>query len=143
VVQYRSKAKVFLTGDKALDKKLSTLEGKVRNKIARKAIRKAAKPVLDAAKANVPVESGKLRKSLTIRALRKSSKNKFRVGARVTTRDGLFSGETFYGGFVEFGTATQAPRPFLIPALASNSGRVDSILREEIRTAIMDEAAKG
>lgn len=73
----------------------------LRNKIIRQELRKAAKlTILPTAKARMPVRTGLLRKSLKIRAIKRSRVNS---GVRVALSSKDFTGETFYGGFIEYG----------------------------------------
>ena len=107
--------KMVMTGDKAIDKALLKIAGKQEtakhvNKFMRKATREAVKEiVMPKVKARVPVETGELESSLKVRALKRS---RTRLGSGVTLKGGdapgefknpLFSGDTFYGGFLEFG----------------------------------------
>lgn len=90
-----------IQGDKQLIRKFNELPVKVEKTIARKATREAGRPMLAEAKRNAPVATGKLRKSLKLRALRRSRKG--RVGVTVGTSNREFSGEQFYGAFQEYG----------------------------------------
>lgn len=132
----RPSTRIFVTGDKKLDRQLKRLDSKVRNRIARKAMRKAAKPVLDAAKAAVPVDTGELKKNLVIRSLKRSRGNKNKFGVRVVAKES--SKRDYIAHFIEFGTVNQAARPFLRPALEINKGQVDAILRAEIAAALKE-----
>ena len=96
---------VTLTGDKALDKKLSAMPTRLRNKAMRQACRVVAKLVHTDARQKVPRKSGDLAKSLVVRAAKRSRKHKHQVAVTVRTKDGFFQGDQFYGGFLEFGTA--------------------------------------
>ncbi|MEM8863999.1 MAG: HK97 gp10 family phage protein [Planctomycetota bacterium] len=98
-------AKITLTGERALDRELLLIAGedgtKSINGMMRKATREAAKEiVLPEAKARVAHDEGNLEDNLTVRAVRRS---RVKVGHRVGFRDPLFQGDTFYGGFIEFG----------------------------------------
>lgn len=88
-------------------RKLDAMPDKLQKKVLRPATRAAGKVVLDRVKSNTPVDTGELRKSWRLRALRRSRKFKDRVGVRVYTgvrgATRTFSGETFYGSFLEFG----------------------------------------
>lgn len=86
--------------DKDLVGILDKVESKVRKRALRTGMRSAMKVVLAKAKQLVPVDSGALKRSLTIRSAKRSRSS---VGIMVTTKEGLFSGETFYGGFKEYG----------------------------------------
>jgi HK97 gp10 family phage protein len=113
---------------------LNRLEPKLKAKIGRKAARKVAKEtVYKTAREKVPVKSGDLKKSIKVRALKRSRKNKHKVGARVVTGPGFFKGEQYYGGFVEYGTRRMAAQPFMRPAAIENRKRVPRMLRAEIK----------
>lgn len=86
-----------------LQKVLDTLPVKIERNIMRGALRAGMKPVMEQAKANVPVRTGRLRNSMRI-GTRSRGRTVF---ANVRVRD-------FVGRFVEFGT-----RPHLIAAADS------------------------
>ena len=88
-------------GDKAILKKLKGLLPKVRRKVISKAAKTAMRPVLSAAKSNAPTKSGRLRKSLRLRALKRNRKGK--IGVTVSTSAKWFAGDEYYGAFQEFG----------------------------------------
>ena len=144
-------AGVIITGDKALDRKLAGLPDKLAKKLSKQATRKAAKEiVLPRAKADAPVDTGELEDSLTVRAVKRSRR---RIGHMVTTRDGMFQGDQFYGGFVEWGTherqtksgkSTGRIQPnefmFLRSALYDNEVRIKAEYVKDVNQLI-DEAA--
>lgn len=79
---------------------LKALEPKVKNKICRQALRKAAKPVATVAKQLAPKKTGQLRKAIKVRAMKRSRRG---VGIEVLTGKDFFQGDQFYGAFQEFG----------------------------------------
>ncbi|QDV26746.1 HK97 gp10 family phage protein [Aureliella helgolandensis] len=95
-------AAYVVTGSKTLNAKLASLKTTEAKKLIRKASRTALKPVQEEAKRLAPVKSGRLRRSIKVRALKRS---RSRVGSRVTTNgnDNLFKGRIYYGGFAEYG----------------------------------------
>lgn len=103
----RKKITVVLTGSEQLNRKLLELTSSQAKAAIRKAARPALKPTLAAARANVARRTGRLARSIKIRALGRSRN---RVGMRVTTSssDNAFSGKTFYGAFQEWGWKTGA-----------------------------------
>lgn len=136
--------KMVVTGDKELDKALLEIAGRQEtpkhvNAFVRKATRKAAKEiVLPKVRARVPVETGELESHLTVRAKKRSRKS---IGYGVTTKDGLFTGDTFYGGFLEFGFKTRgggfyAPDQWLRIPLYSSEREVRSQVASELRAWI-------
>jgi HK97 gp10 family phage protein len=118
---------------------LAALEPKVAKKLTRQAMRKAQKIVLADAKRLVPVDTGQLKKSLSIRALKRS---RSRFGVSVQTKEGLFKGEQFYGGFIELGTKKMQARPYLRPALYDNEARVREVFAGSLRELIRELPAK-
>lgn len=124
---------VNVEGAKELEKKLLSLEPKLGRKIIRQALRKGAKLILNQAKANVPVDTGDLKKSLKVRAMRK---RRHRYGVMVATSEGWFEGEQFYGGFIEFGTHKMAAQPFVRPAFDSEKDAAEKTIVDEIKQGL-------
>lgn len=124
----------------ALDRKLKALGPKVANGIKRKAARRAAKPVLQAARANMPAKSGMLKKSLRVRGYK--SRKKDIVGVRVATSAKWFKGDTFYAAFVEFGTRYQAPKHPLKRAAQATASMAQRILIEETKKLVLEAVKK-
>ncbi len=133
---------IVITGHKETDRALREYTPKVQKAIERKAVRRAAKPVADCAKKYAPVKTGALRDSIKVKALKRSRKNKGRVGVRVVTSDSdnLFQGKQYYGGFLEFGTAYIEPRPFLGRARDEMRPTVARIYHEELRRIVVETA---
>ena len=124
------KVTVTLTGSDRLNRKLAELTSAQAKAAIRSAARPALQPTLQAARALCPARDGKLRRSIKIRAIRRS---RTRVGMRLTTSgsDNAFSGKTFYGGFIEWGWKT-GTRSKEAGAIAR---RVTKSLRSESRAA--------
>ena len=136
---------VFVTGDKELDRKLSTLEPKVQKKVARKGMRKAGKVIQAAAKSNLAsnqsVETGELSKGIRVRAMKRS---RSRIGIEIATterREGKsIEGKRFGGAQLEAGTKHTQAKPFLRPAGYDNEDEVLSLITDSIGDAIDDLA---
>ena len=124
---------IKIEGAKELENKLKGFEPKIGRKVIRQALRKAAKVILIAAKANVPVVTGDLKKSLKVRALKKK---RHRYGVMVAISAGWFKGKTFYGAFVEFGTSRMPAKPFMRPAYDSEKDKAGMVLRSELKKGI-------
>lgn len=147
---------VYVTGFKELDKKFAAMPESMQKKALRPACRAVAKLVLQLTLAVVPRLTGALAKSLKVRAA-KRSKAKSRqnqVAVQVRTIDGLFRGDQFYGGILEFGTKeprrtkTGANRGeikeyrFLRDSLYSFPDRKRRIFQRAVRDWMRKEAAK-
>lgn len=91
-----------VTGDAEVNRRLAALKGPLAKKAIRKSSREALRPVADDARTLAPRKSGRLRRSIGVRALKRS---RSRVGARVTTgaESRQFKGRTYYGGWIEYG----------------------------------------
>lgn len=125
-----------------LDRKLAELPKKLRNKGATKATRAAAKIVLVDAKQLVPHDTGALEASIKVRARKRSRRNKGTVGHSVTTSEGLFKGDEFYGGFVELGTEKWEGDPYLRPAIWGNQIRIKQEFVNILRNWFNTDAVK-
>jgi HK97 gp10 family phage protein len=95
-----------ITGLAALEKALSELPDKLQRNVVRSALRQGAKVIETAAKANVPVKSGKLRDSIRASV-------RLRRGMPVATikAGGSGKGGAYYAHMVEFGTAAHFIKP--------------------------------
>lgn len=124
-----------VVGLRLIEKKLKLLEPKIAKGIVRKNLRAAAKPILKAAKANCPVLTGRLRKSLKIRVLKK---RKSSYALQVSPSKGWAKGEEFYGGFVEFGTVDMPAQPFVRPAFDVHKKSSQKILIDGIKAGLRD-----
>lgn len=127
--------KVTITGDKEVDRKLRALEPRIRKKVQRDAIKRAAKNIIvPAAKALAPEDTGELAASIKAKANRRSRSS---VGYTIATTNYNDQGK-FYGGFPEFGTKHQEASPFLRPAGYGNEDRI----RQEVISDIREQLAK-
>lgn len=156
---------VYLTGHHELDAQLKGLAVAIQKKLFRQAARKAARPVLDDAKRNAPIgKTGKLRKAIRLRAMKRTRTG--RIGVQVTIGERYFSGSTFYGGFVELGTGRHRPdaarakkkksdrarlasapgqpaQRFMRNAADDNREKAANIFQVEIDKELQAEVAKG
>jgi len=95
------KVQVSLAGDVETLELLRTLPAKLVKGALRKSLRESAKTVLRGAKFRAPRKSGLLIKTLKVRAFKRTRKAV--VGFTVGTAAGDYKGQTFYGGFQEYG----------------------------------------
>jgi HK97 gp10 family phage protein len=151
---------VKLEGIGDVDKALRALEEEFGDKLARSkvlipAVREALKPVLAQAKANAPVNSGDLVKSLIVEARRPTRRDK--RSKYVTQTDTVIAAVTTASGkklakmgiksdaraiAQEFGTANHPAQPYLRPALESNAQATVSRLGDILGRRIMQFRAK-
>lgn len=130
---------VTFSGGKAFERALFQLAHNEAKKIARRAVRVAAKPILDAARANVPVREGRLKRALQLRVdTLRSNRSvmsalvniKFKGDYRPTrTKRAKYSYQIgsdpkIYGYFTEFGTIDTPAQPFFRRAWDAQGGNV-------------------
>lgn len=77
----------------------------------------AAEQVKNSAKSLCPVDTGRLRDSISVNAEGSTA---------------VVSANTDYAAYVEFGTSKMPPQPYLVPALIENSGAVLKAIGEMI-----------
>jgi hypothetical protein len=128
------KVTTIVTGIKEVDDAFKDMPISLQKKGCRKGTRAAAKAVLLAAYKYVPVKSGALRKSLKVRAGKRnrSARQKHWVSALVQTIEGMFKGDQFYGGFLEFGTQERRTRS------GHYTGRIDGDTWTYLRKALYE-----
>lgn len=129
-----------IKGAREMENLLKALGPRVASKAGDKALRAAARPIVEQAKRLVPADTGALRRSITAQMGRrkKESERVILIGFRppVSAR----------AHFAEFGTKHHAAHPFMRPALDT---RVHQALREmgrvlgdEIESSAMQMAKK-
>lgn len=160
-----------LQGMDEVKRKLDQLANpKVANRIARKAIRQGASLVVKSARENAkrfddPQTSESIAKNITVRASRdRGGVIRMRIGVRggakqhVNTvrniregKTGYYKtlgskdnpgGDTWYFRFLEFGTATSPAKPFLRPALTSNTENVINRFAQVFQDELNKELAR-
>lgn len=118
---------ITLIGDKKLARKMGDLAVVDQRKVMRKAQREAFRVVLNATKTGVPRDTGRLRKGIKLRAL-KRSRVRSGVYVRTPTREelGIDPGDdtAYYPAYVEFGHDNVPPVPFMRRAFDANKDRV-------------------
>lgn len=102
-----------------LNKLLKELPSKIERNIMRGALREGSKEFLERAKEEVPVRSGRLRKSLRI-------STRFKKG-EVTASMSAGGKGAFYAYMVEFGTAAHLIKPKRKKSLIVNGAQVASV----------------
>lgn len=139
---------ISLLGDKALQRKLQRLPYAMQKKIVRPSLREAARPMLATAKAIVPVETGRLKKSLKLRAMKVHRRDQFGVVVFTGKREELgipADDKSYYPMSVEYGHGGPHPapaHPFLRPAFDANKEGAKAIIAREIGQRITTEARK-
>lgn len=139
-------------GLKDLHEELVALGSAQAQKTLRQAARKALKPVLEAARAGAPEDTGLTRDNiaiatqagkhgtrvvvagLLIRRSKESRQSKYNKTGK--PRPVEYQSPHWRWYFIENGTSKKAARPFLRPALDNNAERVVVDLRGELRKAI-------
>lgn len=137
---------VTLNGVKQVQRSLEQFQPTLQKKLQRRATRKAGKPVLDTARARVPVMTGKLRKNLKLRSVkRKRGSTVVGVSVKTPERHVLGISESdpyYYPSVIEYGSAKRniSPRPYLRPALDQNKNNVRKIYASELKSLITETA---
>lgn len=123
-----------LEGVAALEAQLNELGVEVALKSLARVARKAFLPVLDAARALAPIESGELRDAVKVSVVKPSGGESvvvvgLKIGRGSTPGDGGAPAARRWH-FTELGTAFMSAHPFLRPALDQNAERVLGLLKE-------------
>lgn len=127
---------IELHGTAELFQKLKSIEDvKLSVKILSAAAKTAFKPVLDAARGMVPVDTGDLHDSIKITVRKR--KNSISVGLKIGKgKDEFGVPPARRWHFIELGTADSAPHPFLRPALDHNAQAVLAGLKSELASIL-------
>lgn len=149
-------------GLEGLKAQLQNIAVETQPKLLRGAMRSAFKRVQDSARAKVPVDSGALHAAINIGSARMKNgglavglvmtgaSNRTTemtklaaaaFGEKTVTHSSIPPARRWH--FIEFGTARQAPKPFLRPAIDENAQGVVDELGRQIRKRIQRAAKKG
>lgn len=125
-----------LRGDKLLIKALRELSIAGQKKVTRQGLRKGINLIRDDIKANIAVDSGALRKTVKVRAMKRSRR---RIGVFVKIGGPL---EDPYAPFVLYGTRYQVGQRTGRDAIEANRGPVLKVLQKEIWASLRKEVAR-
>lgn len=121
---------IKIDGIKELERALGKLPKELINKAEKAALRGGAFLISKAAKAKAPVASGHLKKNIGISVKTVKGRTTARIGAKsdrqTVTRYGkqVISNPANYSHLVEYGSANQAARPFIRPAVETTKDEV-------------------
>lgn len=110
---------VTFAGFKELDADFQLLSKAEQRKVSRKAVRAGAVVFRDAVRANAPVRSGLLKRSISVDTVRGSATAgvKFKkVLAKKKGKKGRHKSMPYYWYFLEHGTSNMPAKPFVRPA---------------------------
>lgn len=114
---------IAFAGFKELDDDFKLLSNAEQRKVSRKAVRAGAVVFRDAVRANAPVRSGLLKRSVSVDTVRGSltAGVKFKkVPAKKKGKKGKHKTMPYYWYFLEHGTSEMSAQPFVRPAFDAN-----------------------
>lgn len=127
------KVEFSLKGIPEVEKALLDLDKKVSKKLLLQGMRAAMKPMKEAVKSNVPVQSGDMQRAVKIRALPRS-RTSFGVTVQIGEKD--FVGKTWYAAVVEFGSSKQPPQGNLRRAFDETDDQAVKIFEDFMRQGL-------
>lgn len=131
---------VKIEGLREAERALKDLGPDVARRVLRTAVKKGAEPMLHAARSKAPFDEGLLVSTIKVRT--GVNRRRGSAAAKVTTKDGDYKGESFYGSFIEYGTDKMPAQPYLRPAFDENKERSVIIIKAEIAAGVIREAKK-
>lgn len=143
----RSTTRAEVTGLRELGAALQELGQDVSKRIIYNATLRAAKVVARQASVNAPrsekahrvgkggpvVQPGNLAKGIAIKRLKATQTGKAQYEVRWKSKK---AGDPFYGLFIEFGTVSQAPKPFIRPAFDTSKQQALTELQDTLKRRI-------
>jgi HK97 gp10 family phage protein len=135
--------KVDVEGLRELDAALGELGKSAGKAVLRRVGKKALKPVVEKARAIVPVDKGNLRDSIVVGT--KLTKRQKRLNSRRVDRATIevFAGANSPGDVAqEFGTVDLPPQPYMRPAWASEKNEVLNIVKRDLGEEIIKTAKR-
>lgn len=126
--------------DTKLIRKLKSLDAAIERKFIRKATRSGAAIVAKATKDKAPKLSGRLRKQIRVRAMKRK---KGRIGYSVVISARASDADAFYGAFVELGANGKEGLGFVRKSYEETEDLVDGHIRTELWRQIEAFAKSG
>jgi HK97 gp10 family phage protein len=126
-----------LTGVKEIQRAYRELPKRFANKVIRQAIRKALKPMAARVKELTPRKTGALAAATKVRARPKRKRGQ--IALDVMQGEGSFKGNTFYGGFQNFGTKKMTGKHFFERAFDETKDAASAQVSTEISDGIVRE----
>lgn len=126
-----------LTGSGITLKKLERAAQRVQHKEIRDELKSAMHPALELARQRASVQSGRMRRwlSITARSNRKGAIAALSAGTRRALRIPE-SSKYYYPAAIEYGTRFMRAKPFLRNSLADKRGEIMSAIRSTIRNKL-------
>ena len=126
-------ANIELEGVDEILNKLQSIGENV-GRLENKALKNAAEPVLEDAKATNAFNdrSGKLRKGLKVTNVKKKEGVKY-ILVGIDKSD---NSKIYYGKFIEFGTSKMPARPFMQPAYEKNKDNIKRTIAETLKEGL-------
>lgn len=133
---------IEIKGDLALRRQLKRLSFKMQKKHVKHALRKAAKPMLLAARAQAPKDTSALAKSIYLRNMRRRDKNLLTIAVRVSESRMKKRGLKWYGHYQALGTKAIRAVEYMRSAFASEKSATIGRFQAALGRAIDLEARK-
>ncbi len=142
-----AKRNIVVIGVEAIDKKLRKLSGAVGKKVVRRSMRKGMKIIAAATKSEVPVDTGLTKKSVQVRALKRSRKRlgiEVRVSGKVPglIKTSAAGKRTFYPAVVEYGRKGVPGNPFMRRAYSANAEHARQVTLADLKQGVDEEVRK-
>ncbi len=125
-----------IRGADQLEEALKTIGPRVARRVGARAMRAAAKPIVQEAKRRVPVKTGKLKRSIT------ANPKRTRVEKELMIQVGFKPPASSYAHLVEYGSVKQAPQPFMRPALDAKAAEAIEEMGRVIWEGIESQVTK-
>jgi HK97 gp10 family phage protein len=115
-----------------IERKLSGLGEGMRKKALRPATRQVAHFTRNVAMDLAPHDTGQLEQAIKVRAAKRSraAAKKHQVATNAITNENMFTGDEFYGGFMEFGTEGR------VTSSGANRGKIEENRFSFLRPAL-------
>lgn len=140
------KQAIIITGVKAIDRKLKSLEPRVQKKVVRKSMRAGLKLLAAEVKTQIPVLSGLARSAVKVRAVKKRKRGSIELEVTIDSKTpGLIkpgSKPAFYPALIEYGDRDTPPDPFMRRSYEAKSEGARQVTLSSLLKGTMEEASK-
>lgn len=139
---------VIITGIKAIDRRLGTLEPRLQRKVLGQSIRAGMKVLLAEVKARISVLTGAMRAAVQLRVLKRRRRGSIEMEVRIagnwrTVKQSPVTGKrAFYPAIVEYGDRDNPPQAPMRGSLDSKGEAARQVTIRHLRDGVEREARR-
>jgi HK97 gp10 family phage protein len=138
---------VIITGLKAIDRRLKSLEPRLQRKVVRQSMRAGMKVLAQAVKAEAPVLTGATEHAVKVRVPKRKKRGEIALDVQIAAdpalvKTGANGKSVFYPAVEQYGARNHPPNPFMTRSYDQAGETARNVTLQKLRDGIEREASK-